>query len=119
MAVQKLTGGTLSPTSMSAGNTISDPHGHELGMALTGSDSVNPIPDRQDNVGLPDIPGDQMPVSNISGHYGGAGLPPSPPSPPPAGPWTVGVQGGGLQGKGNPGAGSSGADVWKPTPSST
>jgi len=119
VAVQKLAGGVLSPTSMSGGNTISDPHGHELGMALPGSESVNPLPDRLDNVGQPKL-GAQQPVNPQAGHNGGVGLPPSPPMTPGdhAGSWTTGVQGGGNQGHGNPGAGSSGADLWKPTPSS-
>ena len=117
MAVEILPGSPLSPTSMSGGNTISDPHGHELGMALTGSESVNPLPDRLDQVGQPTIPDDRVPVSTQAGNHGGAGLPPSPPMTPGdhGAPWTTGVQGGGNQGHGNPGAGSSGPDRWKPT----
>lgn len=115
MAVQKLPvpDGVLSPGSMGAGNTISDPAGHKLAMALPGSESVNPIPDRVDNVGLPELPADQVPLSTqaaknhlpaAAGNTGGG--------------WTTGVQPGGLQGHGNPGAGPSGPDLWKPTPSS-
>lgn len=121
MAVQQLAGGALSPTSMSGGNTISDPKGHTLGMALPGSESVNPLPDRLDQVPMPELPA-QQPVNPQAGHYGGTGLPPSPPldngETPGAGGFSTGVQGGGNQGGGNPGAGSSGPDWWKPTISS-
>lgn len=40
----------LSPTSQSGGNTIQDPAGHAAAMTAPGSESVNPLPDRLDNV---------------------------------------------------------------------
>jgi len=40
----------LSFPSMAGGNTIADPAGHKLAMTAPGSESVNPLPDRLDNV---------------------------------------------------------------------
>ena len=120
----------LSLPSMSAGNTLDDPKGHDLAMGGKGSASVIPLPDRMDVSPMPQIPAAQLPLNPQLGQYGAKGnLPPRPPgqsaSVRPEGPqpgrdrgWTTGPQPGGNQGAGNPGAGDSGdGGAWSPTPS--
>lgn len=119
----------LSLPSMSAGDTVSDPRGHELAFSPSGSESVNPIPDRLDNTPMPVIPSAQLPVNQQLGKYGAKGLPDRPAnqsaSVRPEGPqpsrdmgWTTGPQPGGNQGAGNAGAGDSGdGGAWGATPS--
>lgn len=118
MAVQQLTGGALAPSAMDGGNMVAT---NQLAMALPGSEPITPMPETPNlldqNLPMPKIPDEQMPLIPTAGRYD-AGGEPHPSVPRSDGGFTVGVQGGGLQGHGNPGAGSSGPDLWKPTPSS-
>ena len=122
MAVQKLAEGALAPSSMEGGNMVAT---NNVAMAFSGSTPITPMPEAPNlldpNLPMPKIPA-QQPVNPQAGHYGGTGLPPSPPldngETAGAGGFSTGVQGGGNQGHGNPGAGSSGPDRWQPTISS-
>ena len=118
----------LAPSAMDGGNMVATNTG---GMALAGSEPITPMPEAPNlldqNLPMPKIPADQLPLIPTLGKYGTVGLPPRPannsaglraPGAEPGrdgGGWTVGNQPGGNQGHGNPGAGDSGPDLWKPT----
>jgi len=118
----------LAPSAMDGGNMVATNTG---GGALPGSAPITPLPEAPNqldqNLPMPKIPADQVPLSTQVGNHGGVGLPPRPannsaglraPGAAPArdpGGFTTGNQPGGNQGHGGPGAGSSGPDLWKPT----
>jgi len=79
----------LSLPSEGAGNTISDPRGHELAFSAPGSESVNPLPDRLDNSPLP-MPGGREDYAHLISDGGRPGTRPAND----AGPWTTEFQSG-------------------------